>query len=309
MNLEDSTQLCRLFADGTRLRLLLLLEDQSLSVAELTAITELTQSRISTHLGKLREAGLVRDRRVGTSVLYSLSSDNAADSTRELWQTLRLHLNESELERDRERLREILRQRDHQHGWADSVAGRMKSQYSPGRTWEATTRAVMQLLQLGDVVDIASGDGLLAELLSPRAQSVTCLDFSEAVVDAGKRQLKGFGNVDFHHGDMHQLPFEDARFDTAFLMHALTYTKNPAQVFTEAARVLKPGGQLVLATLKRHSHQATVAEYDHVNLGYSPAKLLGQLEAAGFNTLSLDTGLRENRPPYFTVITALAQRQ
>ncbi len=308
MNLEDSTQLCRLFADGTRLRLLLLLEEQSLSVAELTRVTELAQSRVSTHLGKLRDAGLVSDHRSGTSVLYELNLSNASDSTREFWLTLRQHLDESELERDRERMREILRQRDNARSWADSVAGRMKSQYSPGRTWEATTRAIMQLLQLGDVLDIASGDGLLAELLSGHCRKVTCIDISEAVVRAGRRQLAQRDNVDFHQGDMHALPFSDASFDTIFLMHALTYTNQPAVVISEAARVLRKGGKLVLSTLSQHEHHATVADYDHINLGYQIEELSELLSNSGLKVIEANANLRENRPPYFEVITMLAQR-
>ncbi len=306
MNLEDSTQLCRLFADGTRLRLLLLLEEQALSVAELTRITELAQSRVSTHLGKLREAGLVSDRRSGTSIVYALNTQNAKDSTRELWQTLRQHLDESELARDLERMREILRQRTHHQTWADSVAGRMKNQYSPGRTWEATTRAIMQLLQLGDVLDIASGDGLLAELLSKHARQVTCLDLSDAVVSAGRRQLAARTNVDFHQGDMHELPFADNSFDTVFLMHALTYTQQAALVLQQAARVLRPQGKLILATLKQHQHQATVAEYDHVNLGYSLEEITDLLTSAGL-VLTESSELQETRPPYFEVLTVQAQ--
>lgn len=307
MNLEDSTQLCRLFADGTRLRLLLLLEEQALSVAELTRITELAQSRVSTHLGKLRDAGLVVDKRSGTSVLYQLNTKDTPDSTRELWQTLRQHLDESELERDREQMREILRQRSHHQTWADSVAGRMKNQYSPGRTWEATTRALMQLLQLGDVLDIASGDGLLAQLLSQHAKQVTCLDTSDAVVKAGRRQLAGCSNVEFHQGDMHALPFGDSSFDTVFLMHALTYTQQPELVFKEAARVLRPQGKLILATLKQHVHQATVAEYDHVNHGYSLDQLKKLCNQTGLK-LTESGELKEARPPYFEVLTAQAER-
>ncbi|MDX1496791.1 MAG: metalloregulator ArsR/SmtB family transcription factor [Salinisphaeraceae bacterium] len=308
MKLEDSTQLCRLFADGTRLRLLLLLEQQALSVAELTRITELAQSRVSTHLGKLREAGLVTDQRHGTAVRYQLQASNASDSTRELWQTLRQHLDESEVKRDSERMQEILRNRDQNMTWADTVAGRMKNQYSPGRTWEATTRALLQLLELGDVLDIASGDGLLAELLTEHAKSVTCVDISEAVIQAGERQLGKHPHIMFKYGDMHELPFENASFDTAFLMHALTYTEKPQLVIKEAARILRPGGQLILATLNQHDHQATVAEYDHVNLGYTVPQLKKLLNKSGMEVAECNRSLREPRAPYFEVITARARK-
>ncbi|MGB1581500.1 MAG: class I SAM-dependent methyltransferase, partial [Nevskiales bacterium] len=177
------------------------------------------------------------------------------------------------------------------------------------RTWEATTRALMQLLELGDVLDIASGDGLLAELLSDHAQSVTCVDISEAVIRAGRRQLGKHPHIDFKLGDMHQLPFADGQFDTAFLMHALTYTDQPQDVLNEAARILRPGGQLIVATLSQHDHQATVAEYDHINLGYSAAQLKKLLAKSGMEVAECNKSLREPRAPYFEVITARARKR
>lgn len=307
-NLDDSSQLCRLFADNTRLRILILLDDYSLSVAELTKITGLAQSRISTHLGKLREAGLVSDNRIGTSTLYSSEVSDDDDFVRRLWLTLRDGLNDEQLARDRETAEELIRARDAGRSWADSVAGRMESQYSPGRTWEATTRGLMELVELGNVLDLASGDGVLAELLARHAKKVTCVDISPTVIDAARKRLQAYDNVDFHEGDMHDLPMADASFDQIFAMHALAYTKKPQTVIRQAARLLKPGGQLILSALARHKHEATVKAYDHANLGFKPVEIEGWLESAGLRVNYCAVSSRETRAPYFEIITASAEK-
>jgi ArsR family transcriptional regulator len=307
-DLEYGTQLCRLLSDATRLRLLLLLESFELTVAELTELTGLAQSRVSTHLGKLREQGLVRDQRVGSSALYSASLGALPAGTRQLLESLLRSIDDRQIRHDRERAQQIVEARSHQQGWAESVAGRMERQYSPGRTWEATARALIGLTRLGRVLDIGSGDGVLAELLAAQAEQVDCLDESAAVVEAGRRRLANYRNVEFHPGDMHQLPFPAQRFDQAFLMHVLTYTQQPQQVLKEAFRVLRPGGQLIGATLKRHDHRETVATYDHVNLGYTVARLRALLADAGFRVDRCGVTCREPRPPYFEVITLLATR-
>src|SRR5699024_5155028 len=163
-------------------------------------------------------------------------------------------------------------------------------------------------LTLGDVLDIASGDGVLAELLCRRAHSVTCLDRSDTVIAAARRRLARRGNVNFEVGDMHALAFAAASFDQVFMLHALTYSRAPETAIAEAARVLRPNGQLIVATLARHDHEATVSAYDHVNLGFDTAELRRWLGAAGLTVLGCDTSARETQPPYFRIITASAAK-
>lgn len=308
MNLESSTQLCRLLADASRLRLLSLLEAEPLTVAELTQVTGLAQSRISTHLAKLRDAGMIADRRQGSSSLYTLSIESASPALRELWGLLRHDLDDEQLAQDRERAREVIRAREPERRWADSVAGRMEAQYSPGRSWEATTRALTELVALGDVVDIASGDGVLAELLHRHARHIHCVDLSPVVVEAGRKRLAHCANVHFGLGDMHALDFPDRGFDVAFVLHALTYSREPEKVLKEAARVLRKGGRLICATLNAHEHAASVAAYDHVNLGFTPAQLNRLLKRVGLVPQHCAITSRESKPPYFEVVTAIATK-
>ncbi|WP_348671994.1 metalloregulator ArsR/SmtB family transcription factor [uncultured Abyssibacter sp.] len=306
-SLDALTQACRLLADGTRLRLLAVLESDALSVAELTQVTGLAQSRVSSHISKLRDAQLLTDSRLGASTLYSFSPDVGDSLPGVLWSAMKSRLDDDQIGADLERAREVIRSRHATLSWADSVAGRMELHYSPGRTWEATARALIELLELGDVLDIASGDGVLAELLANHARSVTCVDLSRNVVEAGRRRLAHHANVHFEQADMHALPYEAARFSVVFCMHALTYAHDPGAVIGEAARVLRADGTLVVATLCAHEHAATTRAYDHVNQGFSEPKLRELLEGQGLRVVSCRSGSREQRPPYFEVVIAVAR--
>jgi ubiquinone/menaquinone biosynthesis C-methylase UbiE/predicted transcriptional regulator len=309
LSLEQSTALCRLLADASRLRLLLLLDQHELTVAELTQITQLAQSRVSTHLARLQRAGLVQQRREGAAAYYAATPAARDTAVGTVWGLLREQLTDAQARVDRERAAEVIRARKRTQSWAESVAGRMERHYSPGRTWEATARALTGLVELGDVLDIACGDGVLAELLVEHARSITGVDVSATLIAAARARLKSHAQVTLLEGDMHALPLEDARFDHVFLMHALAYTRRPQEVLREAARVLRPGGRLVVAALNAHPHKATMQSYDHVNLGIAPPALRKLLEQAGLTVEQCRVTSREERPPYFEVVTALARRQ
>lgn len=306
LSLEQGTELCRLLADPSRCRLLLLLEAYELSVAELTDITGLAQSRVSTHLSRLKRAGLVQDKRVGSAALYSASGNGGAAG--ELWRLLRTNIDDRQTRMDHERAEQVVLGRKHGQTWAESVAGRMELHYSPGRTWEATARALIGLVELGDVLDIGSGDGVLTELIAQHARSVTCVDISTTVVAAARKRLSGFRNVTVEQADMHALPFAAASFDHVFAMHALPYSTRPHVVLEQAARVLRSGGRLVIATLNAHRHEEAMRAYDHVNLGITADDLNRRLAAAGLRVASCRVTSRETRPPYFEVISALATK-
>ncbi|HEY4582224.1 MAG TPA: metalloregulator ArsR/SmtB family transcription factor [Lysobacter sp.] len=307
MDLEAWSGQLKTFADATRVRLLALLEGEELTVAELSAITRLAQPRVSTHLARLKDAGLVRDRRAGVSAYYRFDEDMLDVAQRALWRMLRDGSDDPLLRQDAERVPAVLASRAAEQNWADSVAGDMERHYSPGRTWEALARSALPLMETGDVLDIASGDGVLAELIAPHSHRYVCLDASSKVVMAASERLRRLGNVEVREGDMHALPFDDASFDLVVLMHALTYADEPAKAVSEAARVLRPGGRLLLTSLARHEHRAVVDAYGHVNLGFSERELQRFATRAGLGVLGSGVVTRERRPPHFEVISVIAR--
>lgn len=306
-SIDTTVELLHLFGDVTRVRLLALLCDEELSVAELTQITELPQSRVSTHLGRLREAGLLRDRRVGASTKYALNDASMPSEARRVWELVRSDLDDTLLETDRAR-RERLRASGGS-SWPDSIAGEMERHYSPGRTWEATARSLLGFVRLGDVLDVGSGDGAIAEVLAPRARSVTCVDRSERVIEAARRRLRRHQNVRVVPGDMHALGLADQSFDQVLLFNTLTYAEHPARALAEAARVLRPGGTLALVTLAAHSHRDVTAAYGHVQAGFDVAELRRWLRQAGLRVSECGVTSRERTRPYFEVITAFAEKR
>ncbi len=308
LDLAGSTQLMRLVAEPTRLRLLLLLQSESLTVAEMTNVTQLAQSRVSSHLARLREADLVHDQARGNTNLYSVDPSRWPEGVRRFWRFLTESIDDVQLGRDREAAREIINRRGRSGGWAASVAGSMERHYSPGRTWEALGRALGEHLELGQTLDIASGDGVLAELIAHRAEHMTCVDSSQAVIEAARQRLADVANVEFRVADMHDLPFNAAIFDDVFMLHALPYSYWPDVAVTEAARVLKPGGRLTVATIARHVNQATVATYDHVNDGFDPNDIDSLLSTAGLITETAEIRTHETRPPYFGLVIARAYK-
>jgi len=307
--LQTTTELMRLLSEPTRVRLMAVLAHQELTVAELTGVTQLGQSRVSTHLGKLREAGLVHDRREGNSSYYSLNDRGMPTEAQRLWGVLFEATQDAVLEQDRRRANEVVEARKRGMSWADTVAGQMERHYSPGRTWEATARGLLGLCTVGDVLDVASGDGAVAELVATRARTVTCLDVSEKVIAAAQRRLRALPNVRFVCGDMHELPFDDDSFDAVMLMNCLTYASSATTVLREAVRVLRLGGVVTGVTLSKHEHDRAVAAYGHVNRGFHAKRLGRMLREADLSLERCVVTSREQRPPHHEVITFHARKE
>jgi len=298
----------QLWADPVRIRLAALLDGNELSVAEITQVTRMVQSRVSTHLGKLREAGVLRDRHQGTSTYYALN-ESMPETALRLWQLVDANRDEGEWQADRARCDEVLRLRQKPGGWPDSVAGQMDRHYSPGRTWDATMLGFLSYLRLGDVLDAGSGDGMVASMLASRCRSISCLDVSAKVLQAARQRLTSLDNVHFASGDIHALPFPDAHFDHVLFLNVLPYSKDPAQALREGARVLRPGGDLLVSTLADHDHADITSAYGHVNKGFRPSTLRRWLaDQAGLVVERCEITSHEKRQPNFAILSAFAHK-
>jgi ArsR family transcriptional regulator len=303
--LAGAADLFALFAEPTRVRLLRLLGEHELSVAELVAVTDVPQSSVSTHLGKLREAGLVRDRKNGTSTYYALRDDMPADA-RTVWELVSKHVRDALLADDKARASDVLRQR--RGGFPESMAGEMERHYSPGRTWESLAMSFVGLLRLGAVLDVGSGDGAVAEMLAPRCKTITCVDASERMVDAAKKRLARHEHTRVLQADMHELPLPDGAFDQVLMLNVLVHSSAPAKAIAEAARVLDKGGDLVVVGLDAHEHEDASRAWGHAQLGISPQNLKRHLSRAGLEVSRCETFTQEKRAPRFGVVAAFARK-
>ncbi|MDQ3032800.1 MAG: metalloregulator ArsR/SmtB family transcription factor [Myxococcota bacterium] len=308
MDLGSATNLLSLLGDPTRVRLVALLAREELSVAELVEAIGVAQSRVSTHLGRLREGGLVRDRKEGTSAFYSLAESAMPEPARKVLELVRGEVKDATLDADARRAAAIVKRRRTGLGWPESVAGSMERHYSPGRTWESMTRGILGLVSAGDVLDVGCGDGTVAALIAARSRSVTCLDRSLRMLEAAKERLAGAPNVRFESGDLHALPMADESFDVVLLFHVLTCADDPARALAEAARVLRPGGSVAVLALDHHDAAELTGSYGHVHPGFRPRKLGSMLAAAGLMVEHCEVTSRERREPFFQVVSASARK-
>ena len=305
MNLGRYTDALALLADENRMRLCALLREHELCVTDLVRVTGMAQSRVSTHLGRLREAGFVRDRRHGPQAFYALE-------TRVLPPAVRACLEEAAssgdptLESDKKRLKELEADR---HGpGAEALGDDMGRDYSPGRTWQSLVAGTSALLRLGDVLDVGSGDGAAAVAIAPYCRSLTCVDTNARLIEAARARLARRGNVRAQIADAHELPFADASFDAALVFHTLTYAERPPRVLAECARVLRPGGRLVVLCLDEHQQAEVTARYGERHPGFSPRTLRAMLSRAGLTVASAKVATRETKKPHLQVVLAIADK-
>ncbi|HET9959314.1 MAG TPA: metalloregulator ArsR/SmtB family transcription factor [Polyangiaceae bacterium] len=305
MRLSDYVETLNLFCDESRLRLCALLRDRELCVTDLVQVTGLAQSRVSTHLGRLRDAGFVRDRRAGAQAFYSLSEETLPSPARAMLEEA-LGSSDPTLEGDRRRLRELETER--RGGASPGFADEIERFYSPGRSWQSLAAGLAGLLRLGNVLDVGSGDGAAASAIAPYCKALTCIDVSPRAVESARVRLAPWAHVQVRTGDAHELPFAAATFDQVLLFHTLTYTERPAQALSECARVLKAGGRLVLLCLDRHMQQDVTAPYGERHAGFSPRSVRRLLSGAGLHVVNSDVACRESKKPHLQVVLAIAEK-
>jgi ubiquinone/menaquinone biosynthesis C-methylase UbiE/DNA-binding transcriptional ArsR family regulator len=304
---NESWDILKALSDPTRLRLLALLSREELSVAELQEILGMGQSRISSQLAQLRTVNLVTDRREGKNAFYSL---RAALPPRTLTLTRAAldSVNEMpELAEDRENLDRILQKRRRtQEQYFNLIAGRLGKNYCPGRSWEAIGHLALRLTPAIDIADLGAGEGLLSQLLAGRARQVWCIDNSPRMVEVGTElaHKNGLGNLTYKLGNIEQVPLPDKSVDLAILSQALHHARHPQRAVDEAARILRPGGQLLVLDLNEHSFEKARELYADLWLGFKESALHGFLKKAGFTKVEVTAVARETDAPHFETLLA-----
>jgi len=289
-----------LAADPSRLRLLLLLEQEELSVAELQEILSKGQSRISTHLAQLKQAGLVDDRRTGKNAFYRLTAPA------ELMELLRKAAGEvPEATQDRQALRLALRKRqDRMRRYFDELAGKFGRQYVPGRSWKGIAEALIRLMPPMIIADLGAGDGTISQLMAERAKRVIAIDNSEKMVEFGGELAKkhGITNLEYRLGDLEDVPIRTGTVDLAFLSQALHHARHPERAVGEAWRILKPGGRIAILDLNRHNFEEAREMYADLWLGFTELEMERMIKGAGFKNAETAVVYKETEAPYFETV-------
>jgi SAM-dependent methyltransferase len=305
MDLPGYIDALSLLGDESRLRLCALLRGRELCVTDLVRVTGIAQSRVSTHLGRLREAGLVHDRRKGAQSFYGLVTEALPTVVRTCLDEV-AGSGDPTVEGDQARLRELEAERRGEV--PEHLVDELDRDYSPGRTWRSLTVGIAALLRLGDVLDVGSGDGAAASALAPYCRSLTCIDTNARLIEAARERLRRHDNVRAQVADAHALPFTDASFDAVLMFHTLTYAAEPARVLKECARVLRPGGRLALLCLDEHRQSEVTARYGERHPGFSPRAMRSLLSRAGLGVVSAEVASRELKKPHLQVVLAIADK-
>lgn len=311
--MDATAGLFRLLGDDARLRILRLLALERLNVTELTGIVGIAQSGVSRHLGLLKDAGLVREQREGGYTYFRLADaaelDRIQTGLAALLDSGFADAARSETGRaDEARLAEIRRLRKENF---DAHAGpdTKQRQLVPGRSWAAWSRALGHLLPPVRVADLGCGEGYLTIEASRWASRVVAVDRSARVLEraralAGRRRVR---NVVWRRGDLERVPINDASVDVALLSQALHHARQPARAVAEAARILVPGGRVLVLDLREHDERWVRERLGDEWTGFADADLKRLLEGAGLEDVRVSVGARRTGDP-FTVLVASGRK-
>lgn len=297
----------RLAADPNRLRILLLLEQEELSVAELQEILARGQSQISMHLAQLKQAGLVEDRREGKNSFYRLTAparlmEVARDAAAEI----------PEAAQDHDALRLALRKRrDRMRRYFDELAGKFGRTYVPGRSWKGIAEALLKLMPPMVIADLGAGEGTISQLMAQRARKVIAIDNSEKMVEfgSGLARTHAIANLEYRLGDLEDVPIRSGTVDLAFLSQALHHAVHPEKAVAEAYRILKPDGRVAILDLNRHQFEEAREMYADLWLGFTELELERYLKGAGFRNVETAIVYREPDAPHLETVLAMGEKK
>ncbi|MCJ2036812.1 ArsR/SmtB family transcription factor [Methylobacterium sp. J-068] len=285
----DALAILRAAAEETRLRILALLAAGELSVSDLTDILGQSQPRISRHLKLLVEAGLVERHREGAWAFFRLVEERAA-----LVQPLIAGLDAARppLSEDFARLEAVRAQRAEaaQTFFARLAPkwDRLRSLHVPEATVEAAVLDALGDRPIQNLVDLGTGTGRMLGLLAGRAARAVGLDSSHAMLSVARANLErmGLSRVDLRQGDIHAPPFGRGGFDLVVVHQVLHYLDDPARALREAARLVAPGGRLLVVDFAPHDLEFLRESQAHRRLGFAPEQVAGWLSDAGLPSVA-----------------------
>lgn len=302
----------RAAADPNRIRILLLLKAEELSVAELQEILTLGQSTISMHLQQLRQAGLVEDRRAGKNSLYRLA--RTANKPGGLLGNLLAQAEKEtgEMNADRAAMRRVLKKREERtRAFFDEVAGKLGKDYVPGKSWKSTAEGLLRMLPAGQTIaDVGAGDGNFALFLAQRAGTVIAVDNSDKMLEVGRKEAKkrGIQNVSFRKGDFESLPIDRNSADMVVFSQSLHHAMHPDRALAEAAKVLSKGGRILILDLARHRFEEARELYADEWPGFGEAELEEMLTEAGLGNIEITIVDRDPEAPQFQTLLAVGDK-
>lgn len=309
--MADAVELMKLLGDATRLRLLALLQSETLSVVELQEIMDMGQSRISSHLALLRQANLVVDRKEGKKSFYSCKPPRDTRQKALFDAAIAAAQGLPQFTDDERSLDRVLtRRREQSEAYFNMVANRLESRYCPGRSWEAIGHFLLLLTPEIEIVDLGAGEGVLSQLLARKAKSVICIDNSPSMVEIGTSLARehDFSNLSYQLGDIEAVPLPDRSADLVLLSQALHHANKPEVALAESYRILRPGGRLVILDLNQHSFEKARELYADRWLGFPPNRLYHWLKECGFQEVKVEPVSKEDREPFFETLLATAVR-
>ena len=278
----DRVDLFRALADPTRLRILALLRRMELSVGELAQVLAQSQPRVSRHVRILVDAGLAARRREGSWVfltpapspvavpLYALI-DSGGEDHWTVADSARLAAVRADRAAAAERYFAL-----HAEQW-----DALRSLHVPDAAVEARMRALIGEAP-GRLVDIGTGTGRMVELFGPAAVRATGIDRSPEMLRLARAKLSGAGGgIELKQGDVAALPVDDASADTVVIHQVLHYLPAPEVALREAARIVAPGGRLLVVDFASHDREELRTQDAHARLGFSDAQIAGWLAAGG----------------------------
>jgi ubiquinone/menaquinone biosynthesis C-methylase UbiE/DNA-binding transcriptional ArsR family regulator len=283
LSTDDLVAILKTAGEMTRLRLLALLSGGEFNVKDLTRILGQSQPRVSRHLKLLSAAGLVERYREGSWVFFRVCDDRAGRMIRALIGEA-LDLNDETLVRDRQRAEAIRAERDAaaQAYFHDNAAewDRIRALHVPEAVVTEAMRAIMGSEPIDLLVDLGTGTGHVLEVFAAQARSAIGIDMNRQMLAYARARMdwSGLSHVQLRQGDLFHVPLAEASADAVVLHQVLHFLDDPAPAISEATRLLRPGGRLLIVDFAPHDLEDLRETFAHRRLGFASEQIARWLE-------------------------------